>query len=538
LYLPSSRRYVAHFRYPDFREALIRRGWKLNPDVESPHFDLKFTLKSTEIRFPDLLPHQIANHFSKASVICTKAGLLSTLRGAHNYATTHDRLFAPRSYDLGDPTDYVDFVDEFRAVEAERVVRSCVVRVLDAALSSGAVSPDQLRVQLTAKTQDHSDTPLSALPYERALFCADSDAVKASLDIPALHRFLDSPGCPRFNLSVLQTAVSVLGRRCRGWDDVELDSPAASSQPQLLTSAEWEVLRYCDASVAGGPVEQAPATRAREIALQDAERLRNERQDRMVMRLKRKARRLRAAGGTDEELATAVAALLTRLAAAADDDVELEADEDDVGPVDDDDAGPLSGDECGSDDSGGEHAPPPVSQAQTAVKFGGSRAPAAVNGGGVTSQSVTRAVGTVKQLPVPAGAKPAPSQSASALATRTRATVSNASRRIWRDKLVSLGADTSALSDDVGNPTPTLSAAAQAGESLSRLSACPVLLWQSCINALCAVNASADCQATLNAVSPRNVVSLAVRSTHNRPARVLCTQALHLPAVRDFFSGS
>ena len=44
--------------YPDLREALVRRGWKQNPDVESPHFDLKFTLKSTEIKFPDLQPHQ------------------------------------------------------------------------------------------------------------------------------------------------------------------------------------------------------------------------------------------------------------------------------------------------------------------------------------------------------------------------------------------------------------------------------------------------------------------------------------------------
>jgi hypothetical protein len=220
----------------------------LNADTESPHFDLKFTLKSTEIKFPDLLPHQTVNHFSKASAICTKAGLLSTLRGAHNYAATHDRLFAPRSYDLGDPSDYVDFVDEFRAVEAERIVRSCVVRVLDAALASGAVKPEELRLRLGDDDLLPTDSRPDKLPgtaqrpYERALYSADASASTAALDRASIHRFLGAAGCPGANLGVLEAALAVMGRRSRSWDDDELDAPvSAVVQPVMLSASEWEV---------------------------------------------------------------------------------------------------------------------------------------------------------------------------------------------------------------------------------------------------------------------------------------------------------
>jgi hypothetical protein len=112
--------------------------------------------------------------------------------------------------------------------------------------------------------------------------------------------------------------------------------------------------------------------------------------------------------------------------------------------------------------------------------------------------------------PGPVVAKAPPPPATSALAARTRATVSTASRRIWRDKLVSLGADTAALSDDIGNPPPSLSAHGRrdgGGGSLAAVAPIPVKMWSLCIRALSLVNASSDCQTTLNALSPQNVVS-------------------------------
>ena len=58
--------------YPDVQHALFERGWKQNPERESPFFDLKWMLKSKDVKHSALLSHQLANHFSRASNITTK----------------------------------------------------------------------------------------------------------------------------------------------------------------------------------------------------------------------------------------------------------------------------------------------------------------------------------------------------------------------------------------------------------------------------------------------------------------------------------
>lgn len=405
------------------------------------------------------------------------------------------------------PSDYVDFVDEFRAVEAERVIRSTVVRVLDAALAAGAVRPEQVAAAaLAAAGGDivgRSSAPPggpSSPPYERVLFSPLADAVTAVLCQPAILSFLASPACPRVNLGVLETALGVCGRRCREWDDAELDSAAGVAPETLLSPADWQVLRFCDPAVAGGPAEQAPRTRDREAAARDAERRRNERQDLLVLRLKRKARRLQAGGGTDTALIAAVAALLAKLASAASaggaeidaDDVDEDDGPPDAGDEEPDDAGGDSSDEGGGGDSDGGGGAGPTA----AAKGGGASARAPPAGAPVSARGARR-------QPL----APPPPPSASALAARTRATVSTASRRIWREKLESLGADTAALDDDVGNPPATLSSTAPGELAAALATTAPITpkKWRACVRAICKINTSLDCQPTLNAMAPKNI---------------------------------
>jgi hypothetical protein len=47
-------------------------GWHFNPDRESMHFDLKWTIKSHELKQDQLQPWQLTNHFLRNTVLTTK----------------------------------------------------------------------------------------------------------------------------------------------------------------------------------------------------------------------------------------------------------------------------------------------------------------------------------------------------------------------------------------------------------------------------------------------------------------------------------
>ena len=183
-------------------------------------------------------------------------------------------------------------------------------------------------------------------------------------------------------------------------------------------------------------------------------------------------------------LASAVAALLTKLAAAA----SLGGEEGEAEDVDEDD----------------------IPRGDDAVEEGGDGSDDEESGGsdGGVKASIPQPAAAVRRAPfAAASAKRAVSATAPA-APRTRATVSNASRRIWREKLELLGADTAALDDGVGNPTPTLTCSAAGNPAAASLaSTAPIspVLWRACVRALIAVNSSTECQTTLNALTPKNI---------------------------------
>ncbi|KAK7242865.1 tubulin tyrosine ligase-like protein [Aureococcus anophagefferens] len=109
--------------YPCVKDALLDRGWHFNDDRESEYFDLKWTLRSNELNQRDLKPWQLTNHFLKNTAITTKAGLTKSLRGLHWFADASSGGDLPRAHDLSNGTSFRQFLDDFRGMEAERVLK-------------------------------------------------------------------------------------------------------------------------------------------------------------------------------------------------------------------------------------------------------------------------------------------------------------------------------------------------------------------------------------------------------------------------------
>jgi hypothetical protein len=116
--------------YPAVREALLARGWHENGDRESFYFDLKWTLRSTELKQAELQPLQLTNHFLKNTAITTKVGLMKNLKQLiWHMPIDVDEIF-PRCFDLSSGDDLQNFMDDFQVAAAEAMLKQLVVRVL------------------------------------------------------------------------------------------------------------------------------------------------------------------------------------------------------------------------------------------------------------------------------------------------------------------------------------------------------------------------------------------------------------------------
>ncbi|RYG42114.1 hypothetical protein EON68_02250 [archaeon] len=293
----ATRVFIITGEYPDIRDALVARGWKQNPDKESPHFDMKWTLKSNEISHGALLAAQYANHCQRATCITTKAGLTHTIRVAHHFTPVDYNTFFPRAYDLGDPQDYADFVDDFRGVEAEKVVRGVVLSLLNALLGAGCISLPQL--QLTTTSGRAGGRVSQADQVMTRIMTARAELLEKVLLQPAVLSNVSHPAVPLVNHGVLAAALSVCRKRQREWDDADLDAPGEAGLEPAVTAREWEVLRHCSVFREGAPVEQAPLTRADEEAARALELAMNIKRDRLIRRLAKR-------GKTDAATLTAV----------------------------------------------------------------------------------------------------------------------------------------------------------------------------------------------------------------------------------------
>ncbi|KAG7400917.1 Protein monoglycylase ttll8 [Phytophthora boehmeriae] len=116
--------------YPVIREELEKRGWFYNQEKISPYFDLKWSLKSDELRHFKVEKYQYVNHFFQNAAITTKVGLIHNLRSAiWHHSVDIDGMF-PRAYDLNDPSDMDSFIQDFRYGVAEGLLKEFARRGL------------------------------------------------------------------------------------------------------------------------------------------------------------------------------------------------------------------------------------------------------------------------------------------------------------------------------------------------------------------------------------------------------------------------
>lgn len=119
---PDRQVFICNGGYPDFRDALLARGWFQNMEKDSRHFDLKWGMAG-DIEHDRLRPTQIVNHFDRCRDLTTKVGLSLSLKNCIWHAGVESEEFFPRSYDLSEPCERAEFVSNFKFTKAESVLR-------------------------------------------------------------------------------------------------------------------------------------------------------------------------------------------------------------------------------------------------------------------------------------------------------------------------------------------------------------------------------------------------------------------------------
>jgi hypothetical protein len=118
--------FVVTGHYPDIVDEMLSRGWYHNEDRESAFYDLKWTIQSNHIKHKTLNSKQIVNHFSKASSIVTKVGLMRNLRSLRWFASVDPDLFFPRCYDVTQSHEMDDFILDYKQTRALSILQSII----------------------------------------------------------------------------------------------------------------------------------------------------------------------------------------------------------------------------------------------------------------------------------------------------------------------------------------------------------------------------------------------------------------------------
>lgn len=198
--------------YPVIRAELEARGWFYNPEKNSPFFDLKWSLKSDDLKGCKLEKYQYVNHFFQNTAITTKVGLLHNLRNlVWHQSFDVDTLF-PRAYDLNEPRDMETFVQDFRYGVAEGLLKELAKRGLQ---KSPEVATQKLNAGVVAVLANIGIKKLKSIRSDCQLTRRDNDAG--------------------------------LG------DELEesVDNLSSSGAEELVTDLEWEVLTRCPLNKGG-----------------------------------------------------------------------------------------------------------------------------------------------------------------------------------------------------------------------------------------------------------------------------------------------
>ena len=239
--------------YDDFRTSLFKRGWRQAPWGSTPYWSMAIALKPIDIDHTSLRAGQTCNSFSASTALCNKASLIETLTSSERLLPTPLAAFVPRSYDLDEPDDYVEFVDDYRATAALGILRAVAASVLTAAVASATTTAAATTTTTTATASRVSVGALLLIKALDAVTAAEREGKRGNVPIQAWDSTMmgSSLHChtnvPNFNLGVLSAAIRVSERAIPDFDDdIVLDGGGVDIlEPPLATDAEWQIIRWC-----------------------------------------------------------------------------------------------------------------------------------------------------------------------------------------------------------------------------------------------------------------------------------------------------
>lgn len=136
--------------YRDFSSFLVEKGWKRIPVRKKSKLEkrlpvrkedtplLCFLLNEKDVDFQGLAPQQICNHFEgMARTLTTKSGFCDLLREM-DWMDVDSSKISPRCYNLGDPVQREEFVDDFRLTAACNILKTYLWADLQAEASSSS----------------------------------------------------------------------------------------------------------------------------------------------------------------------------------------------------------------------------------------------------------------------------------------------------------------------------------------------------------------------------------------------------------------
>lgn len=234
--------------YPCVRDALLGRGWVQNPDINSPHAHLKWTLRSIDVNHDSLQPWQLTNHFAKNVAITTKVGLLKSLQSLVWLADVDVDAILPRGYDLSSPVDMQAFIDDFRCQRAEGLLKGIYHRItglelpvlgrkqLSAVSEDGVLQPDT--IQMDSYDQTHSSSnSRSCEEEEEETLLPPTPPVQVGVALDSV----------RINAAVFDATCSILEKYIRPLDDSYIDEKDINdAATKDITDLEWELISNYD----------------------------------------------------------------------------------------------------------------------------------------------------------------------------------------------------------------------------------------------------------------------------------------------------
>ena len=240
---PGGRVFCMTGWYPCVKTALLERGWYYNPDPNSPYFDLKWTLRSSDIGVESLQSHQLTNHFMKNIALTTKVGLLKSLQQLVWMADVSPDDIIPRGYDLTNVQEIQEYIDDFRIQQAQCILKGIYFR------ATGLKQPVMLKKVAL-------QTPRGGMEGDKEETEEDDRDEELLAEVPEAIVNLDEL---LVNDAVFAACCSVLNRYLRPYyTDTYIDSGPQMDDGYAVSALEWELIDGFDVYSSGTLSSERP----------------------------------------------------------------------------------------------------------------------------------------------------------------------------------------------------------------------------------------------------------------------------------------